>query len=744
MPAIRNATARAFAGALTLTFAVLLAACSGKGTPVVPFPEPSPTAGAASPTATATPVDIRPALAEAHGLLRDGHFEDAATRYEDAARTAVAAEDRAEANLGAAVARFHADDAAGGLQRVEAAAQEAPQGSVVALRAGYLLGLRLNDAGDFDGAANALRPLAEANAAGPLRPYVLAEYGRALSGAGKADAAATWQALIDDPAATSGQRDAAFGALADAARDAGDATAEQGWLIARLGASDTAATRYRLALVSRDVGDAATFTAQLTAIVVNTPGSVYAPRAIDALREAGTPAGAANEGLVWYRQGDYAQAAAVLAAALAPEAGEIDPATRAFATFYLAAAYEDSGQLGEAVATYDRVPEESAASPFAHRARYWAAKVTEELGDAPGAAARYTALVTIDPAGVFSAESAFLAGFLRFEGGDAAAALETWDALPVAPDARTRYWIGRAREAAGDAAGATAAYTALAKAAPLTFFGQEAARRLDGTLLPAVPYRPLDVDLAPDWAAIDAWIVETVPGAPLPSPPSPFVDLLAVGQRDVASQDLLAAADGAGPWEIEALLREAHGFGLADVAALLALDLERAVGREAPVALLRLQYPLDYVPLLDAAAKENGIDPLFLAALVRQESLWNADAGSHAGALGLTQVIPSTGEAIAQGLGYEGFTPNDLFRPAVSLAFGADYIGTQFATFGRADHALAAYNAGPGPLERWIGAAVATGGSAADFVEQVDYPETQHYVEIVLEHYAHYLRAWRE
>jgi soluble lytic murein transglycosylase len=155
---------------------------------------------------------------------------------------------------------------------------------------------------------------------------------------------------------------------------------------------------------------------------------------------------------------------------------------------------------------------------------------------------------------------------------------------------------------------------------------------------------------------------------------------------------------------------------------------------------MQVEYPLDFVALLNAEGKANGLDPLFLAALIRQESLWDPSAGSGAGALGLTQVIPPTGAAIAASL-RTGFDAGDLFRPAVSIRFGAYYIAGQLSRYGGPAKALAAYNAGPGNADRW--AAAAAGGSAADFLESIDIEETQGYVASVLEHYARYRFAYR-
>ena len=89
---------------------------------------------------------------------------------------------------------------------------------------------------------------------------------------------------------------------------------------------------------------------------------------------------------------------------------------------------------------------------------------------------------------------------------------------------------------------------------------------------------------------------------------------------------------------------------------------------------------------IDAAARRAGVDPRLLTALVWAESDFQPDAVSHAGAVGLTQLMPGT----ARGLGVD---PND---PVQNLDGGARYLRAQLDRFGRVDLALAAYNAGPG------------------------------------------------
>ena len=98
---------------------------------------------------------------------------------------------------------------------------------------------------------------------------------------------------------------------------------------------------------------------------------------------------------------------------------------------------------------------------------------------------------------------------------------------------------------------------------------------------------------------------------------------------------------------------------------------------------------------ITAAAQRNGIDPALLAGLVRQESDFNANAVSPAGARGLTQLMPGT----AAGLGV-----GDPSDPVQALEGGARYLKQQLDAFGGdVTKALAAYNAGPGAVQRFGG-----------------------------------------
>jgi soluble lytic murein transglycosylase len=145
----------------------------------------------------------------------------------------------------------------------------------------------------------------------------------------------------------------------------------------------------------------------------------------------------------------------------------------------------------------------------------------------------------------------------------------------------------------------------------------------------------------------------------------------------------------------------------------------------------RIRYPLRYSEYVRVHAREHGLDPALMAAVIYQESKFRPDAQSSSGAIGLMQLTPSTAHGIAIRTGGDAFRTSDLYNPEINIRYGAWYLHNLFAKYHSERLVLAAYNAGQGNVDRWL---------AHD--EPIQYAETRAYVSRVEHLKAIYRRAW--
>jgi len=144
----------------------------------------------------------------------------------------------------------------------------------------------------------------------------------------------------------------------------------------------------------------------------------------------------------------------------------------------------------------------------------------------------------------------------------------------------------------------------------------------------------------------------------------------------------------------------------------------------------RRVFPLNHRDIIAANAIENDIDEYLIMAIIMTESSFRDTVVSHAGAIGLMQIMPQTGEHIAQRIGFEDFTLEALNEPAVNIQFGTWYISQLIEQFnGNLDTALAAYNAGRNKVRGWLAdERFSTDGENLDYIP---YPETRNFVSRV-------------
>jgi soluble lytic murein transglycosylase len=155
-----------------------------------------------------------------------------------------------------------------------------------------------------------------------------------------------------------------------------------------------------------------------------------------------------------------------------------------------------------------------------------------------------------------------------------------------------------------------------------------------------------------------------------------------------------------------------------------------AGGEALPTAILHVLFPVDYWPLLKGHAQARGLDPYVVAALVAQESTFDAVIRSPANAIGLMQVIPSTGRRYAKKIGIRQFSERTLTNPELNVSIGMQYFADLVNRFGAHHFALASYNAGEHRVQRWL---EETPNLPQDeFIDNIPFPETQNYVKRIL------------
>ncbi len=147
-------------------------------------------------------------------------------------------------------------------------------------------------------------------------------------------------------------------------------------------------------------------------------------------------------------------------------------------------------------------------------------------------------------------------------------------------------------------------------------------------------------------------------------------------------------------------------------------------------------YPTGYISTIQQYAP-TGLDPYLVAGLIREESLYDSRATSRVGALGLMQLMPTTASRVARRLGLTSPEKEALFDARTNIQLGTTYVGQLLSQFnGNLVHAVAAYNAGPHVVRRWIAQDPQT--EADEFVERISYRETRGYVKRVLGSYRVY------
>jgi soluble lytic murein transglycosylase len=281
---------------------------------------------------------------------------------------------------------------------------------------------------------------------------------------------------------------------------------------------------------------------------------------------------------------------------------------------------------------------------------------------------------------------------------------------------RARYWRAVAQP---KPRARTAQLEELARGVPLSYYGILAANRLDSA---PEPMRTL--------------LGERSAG-PVETPALRTRWLLDGGFAELALLELDSWM-AAGGLTREQRLRASellHALGQHQLAVQIVSDgfgatLERGVDPRWRDA-WELAWPRPFEAPVRAAVQEFGFDPSLVYAVMREESTYRPEVESPAGAIGLMQIIPPTGSLIAQQLSLGSFEDEWLRRPEVNIRFGTYYLKSLVGRFqGSQPLAIAAYNAGPEAVNRWLEERLSPATDV--FVEGVPYGETRRYLRRVL------------
>jgi soluble lytic murein transglycosylase len=224
------------------------------------------------------------------------------------------------------------------------------------------------------------------------------------------------------------------------------------------------------------------------------------------------------------------------------------------------------------------------------------------------------------------------------------------------------------------------------------------------------------------------WNTEELPG--------PFKarlrQLLLAGFSDEAVEELKLAGNTTAALEARSLIEADQG----DLrSAIIYMKRARpeyvsAEIKDLPAYVWTTIYPLRHGDALRSAAQKENLDPALVAALICQESTFDERAKSVVGARGLMQIMPYTGRPLARELGMK-FNPKMLHEAETSLTFGTRYFRQMLERFSsRPEAALAAYNAGPHRVDRWLAPNPAI--RSDEFAESIPFTETRNYVMIIL------------
>jgi soluble lytic murein transglycosylase len=395
------------------------------------------------------------------------------------------------------------------------------------------------------------------------------------------------------------------------------------------------------------------------------------------------------------------------------------------------------GRGGEALRLSETFPAEYPGGIYGDRVLQLKAQILEDRGEAEQAIAAYREVAVKFPKGTLVLPSLWKAGWLLLQKGDPEAATRTWEAVetfkPFTPwSEKALYWRGIALEKNGKTEAAEQIFKRLRREFPAAYYTQLAVGRGASPALgkgfPPIQEVPFAYLPDPAAGAGETGILRLKKGRLLSR-----LNLFAEAQEELEATETNGGAGEEMRLEVSRLYREMGEYHRSNLLVRRNFAVRPLTNNLSPKehSLQLLAYPLGNPLWINRYAESRKLDPALLCAVILEESRFDPQALSVAGARGLMQIMPATGKEIAKSLKVRPFEEQKLYDPEVNIRFGSWYLARLLEEFGGKAHlAVAAYNAGPRAVKDWL--ARFPGLSEDEFVERIPYLETRNYVVRVL------------
>lgn len=446
-------------------------------------------------------------------------------------------------------------------------------------------------------------------------------------------------------------------------------------------------------------------------------------------------------GVSHFQRRDYRRAISLLS-----PLGQDHSLHSAEALYWIGRSYARVDDREKAITTWARLVDAYPNSPFTAESLYLMALQYSDDGKPKRAVQALTRLLRDHPSSQFADAALWTRAWIHYRQSALSEALADLQRLHArgASDSRFQvqalYWQGRVLEGLKKRGKAVAAYRGLLSThSDENYYAEQTRLRLK-TLEPrAVPALTL---ASPSERPADPAPCTLSP-QPCSSEAAKARLLKELNLREEASEEFWALA---GRYtEDRGLLHEACSalldLGYLDKSVAIAKRLLRPLyARSRPAEPVprywEFLYPLGYWGLVQGQSAQYALDPYLVVALIREESAFSERVVSSSGAVGLMQLLPTTANHLVNAKGSSG-DPTKLDAPANNIAIGTRYLAMMLEEFkGNWARALAAYNAGPNQVRRWLGRL----GDRTDdeFIEEIPFSETRAYVKRVLGSYYRY------